>query len=146
MTLKELNNDVKTLKDLRLETNYRFSRALGLIISILLFVASLPWASAMRMGFLEMIIILVLAGCLCKVFYECFSMLIDIADASIASLPKDNQNEFPSDPLMLSGVVNELKKISEQNEKQTEALKKSIEELSEKAEKTNTYLYHIYKK
>jgi len=45
-----------------------------------------------------------------------------------------------------SSVVHELKKISEQNKEQSEALKKSIEELSEKAEKTNTYLYHIYKK
>lgn len=50
------------------------------------------------------------------------------------------------DPSLFSGVVDELKKISEQNKEQTEALKKSIEELSEKAEKTNTYLYHIYKK
>jgi hypothetical protein len=50
------------------------------------------------------------------------------------------------DPSLFSGIVDELKKISEQNKEQTEALKKSIEELSEKAEKTNTYLYHIYKK
>jgi hypothetical protein len=50
------------------------------------------------------------------------------------------------DPSLFSGVIDELKKISEQNKEQSEALKKSIEELSEKAEKTNTYLYHIYKK
>ena len=50
------------------------------------------------------------------------------------------------DPSLFSGVVDELKKISEQNKEQSDALKKSIEELSEKAEKTNTYLYHIYKK
>ena len=50
------------------------------------------------------------------------------------------------DPSLFSRVVDELKKISEQNKEQSESLKKSIEELSEKAEKTNTYLYHIYKK
>jgi|GEM_PF-6445371 signal transduction histidine kinase len=50
------------------------------------------------------------------------------------------------DSSLFSGVIEELKKISEQNKEQSEALKKSIEELSEKAEKTNTYLYHIYKK
>ena len=147
MTLKEINNehDIRSLKDLRRETNYRFSRILGLCISVLLFLASLIiiWE---QMGLIEGIIVTVLAVCLCKVFHEGFSMLIDIADASIASLPKDNQNEFPTDPQMLAGVVDELKKISEQNKEQSEALKKSIEELSEKAEKTNTYLYHIYKK
>ena len=50
------------------------------------------------------------------------------------------------DPSLFSGVIKELKKISEQNKEQSEALKKSIEGLSEKAEQTNTYLYHIYKK
>ena len=40
----------------------------------------------------------------------------------------------------------EFKKISEQNKEQSESLKKSIDELSEKANKTNSYLYHIYKK
>lgn len=56
------------------------------------------------------------------------------------------RSQEPVDTSLFSGVIDELKKISEQNKEQSEALKKSIEELSEKAEKTNTYLYHIYKK
>lgn len=57
-----------------------------------------------------------------------------------------NTSHRESNNLSLTGVVDELKKISKQNKEQSEALKKSIEGLSVKAEQTNTYLYHIYKK
>lgn len=144
--IDEKNNeyDVQPLEDLRRETNYSFIRFLVKWLSVLFFFSSLLWCS--QFNFIVGPILLVLSACSCIVFHQGYSMLIDIADASIASLPKHNQNEFPSDPLMFSGVVDELKKISEQNKEQSEALRKSIEELSEKAEKTNTYLYHIYKK
>lgn len=51
-----------------------------------------------------------------------------------------------SDTSSLTKVMDQFKKISKQNKEQSEALKKSIEGLSVKAEQTNTYLYHIYKK
>jgi len=81
-----------------------------------------------------------------KIFYESFSVILDIGDATVANLSKTNTTNTSIDSSAFSSVVDELKKISEQNKEQAEALKKSIEELSEKAEKTNTYLYHIYKK
>ena len=94
-------------------------------------------------------LMIVTASCLVACF-NCFfaSHIITIlsnARWSLNHIALNTMNRESSNPL-LSGVVDELKKISEQNKEQTEALKKSIEELSEKAEKTNTYLYHIYKK
>jgi len=84
-------------------------------------------------------------------------MVFDVVDANIAQVAylssikkssvnsaNEEDNIVPSEK-NLSGI-SELKDIANQFKQQSEALKKSIEELSEKAEKTNTYLYHIYKK
>jgi len=56
----------------------------------------------------------------------------------------EKRSSDPLDPSLFSSVVDELKKISEENKEQSEALKTSIEELSEKTDKTNAYLHHIY--
>lgn len=55
-----------------------------------------------------------------------------------------NTSHRESNNLSLNVVVDQLKKISKQNKVQSEALKTSIEELSEKTDKTNAYLHHIY--
>jgi len=84
-------------------------------------------------------------------------MVFDVVDANIvqvaylSSLNKSSVNSsnegddnIPSEQNLVG--ISELKDIANQFKQQSEALKKSIDELSEKAEKTNTYLYHIYKK
>ena len=92
-----------------------------------------------------------------KLTIEGIHMVFDIVDANIAqvaylsSLRKsstnsadEGDNNVPSAKDIIG--ISELKEIANQFKQQTEVLNKSIEELSEKAEKTNTYLYHIYKK
>ncbi|MDA8775500.1 hypothetical protein N9N13_07210 [Opitutales bacterium] len=82
--------------------------------------------------------------------FNCFfaSHIISILANARWSLNQIAQNTLhkKSDTLSLSSVIDEFKKISEQNKEQSESLKKSIDELSEKANNTNSYLYHIYKK
>ena len=97
----------------------------------------------------ESVIITALIGCLVACF-NCFlaghiiQILANIRWFTYKTSERLSSESF--DPSLFSEVIDELKKISEQNKEQSEALKKSIDELSEKAEKTNTYLYHIYKK
>lgn len=92
-----------------------------------------------------------------KLIIEGIHMVFDVVDANIAqvaylsSLKKssvnsanEEDNNVPSEKNLIG--ISELKEIANQFKQQTEALNKSIEELSEKAEKTNVYLYHIYKK
>jgi len=92
-----------------------------------------------------------------KLTIEGIHMVFDVVDANIAqvaylsSLNKSSVNSsnegddnIPSEQNLVG--ISELKDIANQFKQQSEALKKSIDELSEKAEKTNTYLYHIYKK
>ena len=153
---KFLNSESSSaIANLRSESNYIFTRTLAKVIYYIVVIFSIitiltsPFLLLVGLGNnLKEVLISISVGVLlflvAKLIYESFSVILDIGDATVASVPKDNQNEFPSDPLMLSGVVDELKKISEQNEKQTEALKTSIEELSEKTDKTNAYLHHIY--
>ena len=86
-------------------------------------------------------------------FVLCFNFffaahIISILANSRWFLSQIYQKTLPkkSDTISHPGVIDELKKILEQNKKQSAVLRKSIDELSDKTEKTNTYLYHIYKK
>jgi hypothetical protein len=155
-TMKILYSDSSPeIEKLREKTNYAFSRALAKIIYYLftllcLAVIVLSPFSLLGFGTLYDVIPTVIGGLVgffvTKIFYESFSVILDIGDATVANLSKTNTTNTSIDSSAFSSVVDELKKISEQNKEQAEALKKSIEELSEKAENTNTYLYHIYKK
>lgn len=84
-------------------------------------------------------------------FVVCFNLffashIVTILANSRWSLNKIalNTSHRESNNLSLTVVVDQLKKISKQNKVQSEALKTSIEELSEKTDKTNAYLHHIY--
>lgn len=79
--------------------------------------------------------------------FNCFfaAHIISILANSRWLLNQIYQNSLPqkSDTISHPRVIDELKKISEQNKAQSEALTKSIDEFSDKTEKTNAYLYHI---
>ena len=144
------------ITNLRGRTNYVFTRTLAKIVyyvvvafSLLTIVSSPMYLFVDGFG-LQMFFLYLFSGLMlflvAKLTYESFSVILDIGDASVANLSKTNNSKPSIDSSSFSSVVKELKRISEQNKEQSEALKKSIEGLSEKAEQTNTYLYHIYKK
>ena len=130
------------------KVRYRKSPAITIIIFII--VHFFP-------GFFFIPAMLLIFSILNKLTIEGIHMVFDVVDANIAQVAylssikkssvnsaNEEDNIVPSEK-NLSGI-SELKDIANQFKQQSEALKKSIEELSEKAEKTNTYLYHIYKK
>ena len=140
------------IKNLRDESNYIFTRTLAkllykilVILSVLVFFFGLI---TLIFGSLDDATRYTATGLLgfvvAKLIYESFSVILDIGDASVSNLSKTNESKTSIDSSSFSSVVDELKKISEQNKKQTEALTKSIDELSDKTEKTNTYLHHIH--
>lgn len=101
--------------------------------------------------------ILLIFSILNKLTIEGIHMVFDVVDANIAqvaylsslnksSVNSSNEGDDNIPPEQNLVGISELKDIANQFKQQSEALKKSIDELSEKAEKTNTYLYHIYKK
>ena len=149
--LSESSPQITNLRD---STNYVFTRTLAKIIYYVVVIVAIisivlsPFH--IFLGEPALTLLWVVSGLIFFVFakltYESFSVILDIGDATVANLSKTNTNKTSIDSSAFSNVVDELKKISEQNKEQSEALKKSIEELSEKAEKTNTYLYHLYKK
>ena len=148
-----LSESTPVITDLRDKTNYVFTRTLAKIIyyvcvifTVIGIIAFFPSnlfggvdpkdAFISLFGGLLLFIVIKLA-------YESSSVFLDIGDASVANLSKTNESKTSIESSSFSSVVDELKKISEQNKKQTEALTKSIDKLSDKTEKTNTYLYHI---
>lgn len=154
-SVKFLNSESSpVISNLRSESNYIFTRTLAKVIYyvfvILSILAILLSPVALVFGFIEGTLVWFFSGILlfviAKLTYESFSVILDIGDATVANLSTTNDGKTSIESSAFSGVVDELKKISEQNKEQSEALKKSIEELAEKAEQTNTYLYHIYKK
>ena len=155
ISLNFLNSESSPeITNLRESTNYVFTRTLAKVIYWVVLILSINGVvlSPVQLFFGDPFMMFgqILIGLVFFVFakltYESFSVILDIGDATVANLSKTNANKTSIESSAFSGVVDELKKISEQNKEQSEALKKSIEELSEKAEKTNTYLYHIYKK
>ena len=110
-------------------------------------------------GFVELWLIFFLFhfSILNKLIIEGIHMVFDVVDANIvqvaylsslnkSSVNSSNEGDDNIPPEQNLVGISELKDIANQFKQQSEALKKSIDELSEKAEKTNTYLYHIYKK
>jgi len=125
------------ISNLRDRTNYVFTRALAktiyyvsLAISIIIpFV--LPLIAFANGGlvigsFFTGLIAAFILFVLTKLTYESFSVILDIGDASVANLAKTNNSKTSISPSLFSEVVDELKKISE------------------KTDKTNAYLHHIY--
>jgi len=113
---------------------------LGLVMSICLFFAAFYGVAdegkffsalgALFMGSIQLLVI----GHLMKI-------LANIRWFTYKTSEKSSSGTI--DHSLFSGVIDELKKISEQNKAQSEALTKSIDEFSDKTEKTNAYLYHI---
>ena len=123
-----------------------FIRGLGILVLITsgLFFLGVITGGIRSGGVGDIIWQLIIAGIQLLVISHLIKILANIRWFTYKASQKNSSGTI--DPSLFSGVVEELKKISEENKEQSEALKKSIEELSEKAEKTNTYLYHIYKK
>ena len=158
-SFKILNSESSPeITNLRESTHYVFTRALAKVIYYVFVILSILAILLSPVnyfvyddydfgfGFIAVISGWFLSGILflaAKLTYESFSVILDIGDASVANLSKTNTNKTSIDSSAFSNVVDELKKISEQNKAQSEALTKSIDEFSDKTEKTNAYLYHI---
>lgn len=120
-TMRILESDsCPEIEKLREKTNYAFSRALAKIIYYLFTLLCLTMVlfspfSLLADGTLYDVTLAVIGGLVgffvTKIFYESFSVILDIGDATVANLSKTNKTTISINSSAFSSVVDELKRF-----------------------------------